>query len=121
MALTKSAQTPQASATNTAGSTATSSALAIGYGVSIIGKITNGATGPTVACDFVVQVSSDSGTTMIEYSRQTASAANNAVSTFVVNLGIGAGGDWGHYKTVFTGNTAQSVTVQADAESTTAL
>ncbi len=121
MALTKVAQTPQASGSNTASSTATSAELAIGYGVSIIAVITNGATGPTVACDFVVQVNSANSGTMYEYSRQTSSAANNAVSRFVVNLGIGAGGDWLNYKTVFTGNTGQTVTVQADACSTTAL
>jgi hypothetical protein len=59
VALTKSAQTVQASATNAAAATTNSSAFATNYGVSGVAKIINGGTGPTVACDFVLQVSND--------------------------------------------------------------
>jgi hypothetical protein len=122
MALTKTPQTPQASASNTAGSTANSSAFDIGYGVSGLAQITNGGTGPTVACSFNLQVSNDGGTTWLTISSQTAGTANSATYTFPFSLGVGgAGGDWGKYRTQFTGNTGQTVTVQADAESTTAL
>lgn len=118
MALTKTAQTPQASATNAAAATATGSWLDVNYGVSGVAVVTNGGTGPTVPCDFVIEVSNDGGTTAFEWSRQTALAANSAVTRFPFALGIGNGGDFGKYRTKFTGNTVQGVTVQADAETT---
>jgi hypothetical protein len=121
MALTKSLQAPQASASNAAGATATGSALATNYGVSGVALITNGATGPTVGCDFVIDVSNDGGTTWFEWSRQTAATTNSAVTRLAFALAIGAGADFGHYRTRFTGNTGQACTVQADAETTTAL
>ena len=121
MALTKSTQSVQASATNTAGSTTTSSSFATNYGVSGVATIANGGTGPTVACDFVIELSNDGGSTWFEWSRQTAGTAINTTYRFPFQLGLGAGADFGHYRTKFTGNTAQSVTVQADAETTTAL
>src|SRR4051794_4313013 len=115
MALSKSSQSPQASASNAAGATATSSAQATSYGVSGVAMVTNGGTGPTVACDFVIEVSNDGGTSWFEWSRQTASATSSAVTRFPFQLGIGTGADFGHYRTKFTGNTGQAVTVQADA------
>ncbi len=122
MSLTKSSQTPQASATNTAGSTATSSTFAINYGVAGVAKVTNGGTGPTVGCDFVIEVSNDSGTTWFEWSRQTAPTTNSGVYLFPFAIGVaGAGGDWTSYRSKFTGNTAQSVTIECDACTTTAL
>lgn len=120
MALTKSAQTPQASASNTAGSTTTSSSLDTNYGVSGVAMITNGGTGPTVGCDFVIEVSNDNAT-WFEWSRQTASNVASAVTRFPFRLTIGNGADFAKYRTKFTGNTAQTVTVQADAETTTAV
>ncbi len=122
MALTRSAQTVQASASNAAAATTNSSAFAIGYGVSGIATITNGGTGPTIGCTFNLQVSNDGGSTWFTIASQTAGVTNGAVYTFPFTLGVGgAGGDWGHYRSQFTGNTAQTVTVQCDAESTTAL
>ncbi len=123
MALTKSQQTVQASASNTAGSTTNSSAFAINYGVSGIATITNGGTGPTIGCTFNLQVSNDGGSTFpFTISSQTAGVTNSGVYTFPFTLGVGgAGGDWGHYRAQFTGNTGQTVTIQCDAETTTAL
>jgi hypothetical protein len=122
MALTTSSQAPQASATNTAGSTTTGSAFSINYGVSGVAKITNGGTGPTIGCDFVVELSNDGGTTWFEWSRQTAGVAASTTYPFDFGFGIGGnGGDMGKYRTKFTGNTGQSVTVQADASTTTAI
>lgn len=123
MALTKSAQTPQSSASNSAGGTTTGSWLAIGYGVSGVAKVTNAALGPTVGCDFVLEVAQDgSGTNVQELSRQTASNANSAVSNFPFAVGVGGNhGDWSHYRTKFTGNTGQAVTVEAQAMTVTAL
>lgn len=121
MALTKSSQAPQASASNSAGGTTTGSALATNYGVSGVAMITNGATGPTVACDFVIELSNDGGTTWFEWLRQTAATGNSVVTRFAFALTIGAGADFGHYRTKFTGNTGQAITCQADAETTTAI
>ncbi len=122
MALTKSGQAVQASASNTASSTTTGSSFAINYGVSGVGMITNGGTGPGVGCDFVIEVSNDGGSTWFEWSRQTAGVTNSGVYLFPFTMGVaGNGGDWDHYRSKFTGNTAQTVTVQCDAETTTAL
>ncbi len=122
MALTKSTQSVQASASNAAAATTTSSSFAINYGVAGVALITNGATGPTVACDFVVEMSNDGGTSWFEWSRQTAGVTNAGVYRFPFTFGVGGGGgDWDHYRTKFTANTAQAVTVQADACTTTAL
>lgn len=122
MALAKSAQTVQASATNAAAATTTSSAFAIGYGASGVARITNGATGPGVGCDFVEEVSNDGGTTWFELRRRTAGVGNSAVALFRWSLAVAGGdGDWTHYRHKFVGNTGQPVTVQSDASSTTAL
>jgi hypothetical protein len=122
LALTRATQTVQASTSNAAGATTTSSAFAVGYGVSGVAMITNGGTGPTVGCDFILEVSNDSGTTWFEWSRQTAGVANSTAYRFPFALGVGgAGGDFGHYRTRFTGNTGQAVTVRCDAHSVTAL
>lgn len=121
MALTKSYTAMQASASNTAGSTTTPTAVLINYGISIIAKITNGGTGPTIGCDAVLEVSDDNST-FFELDRRTAGTTASATYLFIFNLGIGgAGGDWKYVRIKFTGNTGQTVTVQADCESTTAL
>lgn len=118
MALSKTSQTPQASATNTAGSTTTGSSLATNYGVSGVATITNGGTGPTVACSFSIYVSNDGGTTWFLWSTQTAGVVASTTYTFPFALSIGGGADFGNYQTVFSGNTAQSVTVATSAETT---
>ncbi len=121
MALTKSYTAMQASASNTAGSTTTPTAVLINYGLSIIAKITNGGTGPTVACDAVLEVSDDNST-FFERDRRTAGVTASNVYIFIFDLGVcGAGGDWKYAREKFGGNTAQTVKVQADCESTTAL
>lgn len=121
MSLSKTGQTPQASASNGAGSTTNGSSQAINYGVSGVGKVTNGGTGPTVGCDFVIEVSNDGGTTWFEWSRQTAGTTSSTAYLFPFALGIGSGGDFDHYRTKFTGNTGQAVTIEADAETTVTL
>jgi hypothetical protein len=108
---TKSAVTFQASATNAAAATTTGSAvdLTTALGALITAEITNGATGPTIACDFVVEVSNDNSDWM-EYTRATAGTANNGVYTFSVELPPTVM----YARVKFTGNTGQSVTVEAD-------
>lgn len=115
---TKNARTFQASATNTAASTTTGSSvnLTTALGCSITGKITNGATGPTVACDFVVEVSNDNSD-WHEWFRGTAGTANSGVYSFPVVLPA----DILYARTKFTGNTAQSVTVEADGHELTSV
>ena len=110
MAATKSAVTIQTSASNTAGSTTTASAvdLTTAYGMLITGKITNGGTGPTVACDFVVEVSNDNSAWKT-LARYTAGTTNSAVYEFAVDVPQSTM----YARTVFTGNTGQTVTVEA--------
>lgn len=118
MASTKAATTIQASVTNTAGSTTTSSTLDLStaYGAGIMCKITNGATGPTIACSATVNVSSD-GATWKYFQAATAGVANNGVYTFAFDLP-----PWVmQTQVVFTGNTGQSVTVEAFAQALTAI
>ncbi len=122
MALSKTVTAPQASASNAGGATTNSSSITVGYGVSIIAQITNGATGPTIACSANLQVTTDAGTTWITKDSRTAGTTNNGVYAFVFDIGVaGAGGDWTTVRIQFTGNTAQTVTIQADASSTTSL
>lgn len=118
MALTKAAQAFQASATNTAGSTTTGSGidLTAAYEAGMIAEITNGATGPTVGCDFVVETSNDNSDWM-EFARFTAGTDNNGVYTFTCALP-----PWVMYaRSKFLGNTAQSVTVECDGYKITAV
>jgi hypothetical protein len=106
----KTARTLQASATNGAGSTTTGTTwtLTTAFGGILTAKITNGGTGPTVGCDFVVNVSVD-GTNWKEFSRQTAPTTNSAVTPFAVEIPPGVM----YTQPVFTGNTVQAVTVEA--------
>ncbi len=121
MALTKSSQSLQASAANNANSTTNGAGFTIGYGVSGTAMITNGGTGPTVACTFNLQGSADNSN-WFTISSQTAGVAANGIYLFPFSLGVGgANGDWTYYRSQFTGNTVQNVTVQADASTTTAL
>lgn len=123
MALTQTPRTVQGSASNNAGSTTSSGWQSTGYGVSGVAQITNGATGPTVGCDFVIEVADDgAGTNAREWSRQTAQTGNSVVTLFPYGLSIGGqGGDAPYYRTKFTGNTGQAVTVQAYDSTTTGI
>lgn len=118
MAATKTSRTLVASASNGAGATTNGTELDLStrYGAGVCAKITNGATGPTVGCDFVVYVGEASGTKR-EFSRQTAPTTNNAVTEFVVDVP-----PWAMFVNVtFTGNTAQAVTVECYAQELTSL
>lgn len=119
MAITKTRSTVQASATNTAGSTTTSSYLDVSgdYDTEIVGQITNGGTGPTVACSVSVQVADSGSSNPITVGGMTGSLAASAVVPFRIPIPRGAS----KVRTVFTGNTGQSVTVEAYAERVTAI
>jgi hypothetical protein len=118
MAISKATQSFQASATNTAGSTTTGTGadLTAAYETVMVGKITNGATGPTVACDFIVDVSNDNSDWM-EFARFTAGVANNGVYYFPCYIPPGVM----YARSRFTGNTGQSVTVECDGHKLTGI
>jgi hypothetical protein len=113
VASTKTSRTLKASTTNTAGSTTSCTELDLStkYGAILAARITNGATGPTIGCDFVVYVGDATGVKR-EFSRQTAPTTNNAVTDFVVEVPPAAM----FVNADFVGNTAQSVTVECYAE-----
>lgn len=116
MPATKTSRTLQASASNAAGATTdgTELNLSTGYGALVCGKITNGATGPTVGCDFVVYVGEATGVRR-EFSRQTAGTSNNGVAEFAVEVPPAAM----FVNVRFTGNTGQAVTVECFAQELT--
>ena len=118
MALTKAVQAFQASATNTAAGTTTGSGinLTAAYEASMVGRVTNGATGPTVPCDFIVQVSNDDSD-YYEFARFTAGIANNGVYEFPVTLPPAVM----YARSNFTGNTVQNVTIECDGHKITAI
>lgn len=116
MAATKTSRTLLASTSNTAGSTTNGTEwnASTAYGGVLFAKITNGGTGPTVGCDFVVYLGESTGTKR-EYSRQTAPTTNSAVTEFEVDIPPGAM----FVNVTFTGNTAQAVTVESYAQELT--
>ncbi len=120
MGATKTAKTFQASATNTAGSTTTGSTVSLttSYGCLMTAKITNGGTGPTVACDFIVEVSNDNfSSDTKEIYRATASTANSAVNYYAFDLPASVM----YARSKFSGNTGQSVTVECTGEELTTI
>lgn len=114
MAVSKTWVNVQASASNTAGSTANSTVRDVStkFGATIYCKITNGATGPTVPCSVYIQMADDTTpTTPKNIFKATAGVANNGVYEFTFILPPSVK----YYRTQFTGNTAQTVTVEAYA------
>jgi hypothetical protein len=118
MAASKTSRTILASASNTAGSTATGteSNQSTAYGCLVCGKITNGGTGPTIGCDFVVYVGESTGVKR-EFSRQTATTASGAVADFCVLVPPPAM----FINVTFTGNTGQAVTVESYLQELTSI
>lgn len=81
------------------------------YGALVTVRITNGATGPTVAASCSVLLACDAaGTVYGEYASFTAGTANNAVYTKAFSIPIGCGA----IKLSAGGNTVQNVTITAD-------
>jgi hypothetical protein len=115
MASTHTSRTLVASTSRASGAGATSGTEwdnSTKYGGVIAARVTNGATGPTTGCDFVVYVG-DATTVKREFSRQTAGLTNNGVYDFVVEIPPGTM----FVNTEFSGNSGGSnVTVEAYAE-----
>jgi hypothetical protein len=118
MAATKAASSLQASASNAAAATTTSSSinLTTAYGGTILTKVTNGGTAPTLPCAATVNVSSD-GTTWRQYAQQTAGLVASAVYPMAFDLPISVM----FAQVVFSGNTGTAVTVEALCEYVTAI
>ena len=125
MALTKSSAmvTLLGSTALTPGNSVNSASISIGYGCSIIANVTNGATGPTIGCSCMLQVSADNTTWLGTDDQRTAATTANGSTFFCFNLGVGGNdnGDWNYARIAFSGNTAQNVTVQAHASATSAI
>jgi hypothetical protein len=114
VALTKTTTAAQASATNTGGSTTTGSWIDVSgaYESSLLALITNGGTGPTLPCTARVDLSPNNGTTV--YLGAGGSFAAGTAASAVYSAAFPLGGDAMYARVVFSGNTGQSVTVQAD-------
>lgn len=106
----KAARTLVAETANAAGSQTVGAGvdLSAAMGMAVTGRVANGATGPTVGCDFVVEVSQD-GQTWRQWSRQRAGVEADRTYAFVVELPAAVM----HARAVFEGNTDEAVTVEA--------
>jgi uncharacterized membrane protein len=120
MAATKVGSTLVASVASTAGSALNAQAgskdLTTAYGAVITAKVTNGATGPTIACVVEIDYSVD-GTTWKIAQQVTASLGNSVVATFVFEIPVKV--MW--VRIGFGGNTGQAVTVEAQIHVVTAI
>lgn len=123
MALTKSSSALASTSSTScgAGNTVTGTGTLIGYGVSGVATITNGGTGPTVPCGLYIDFSPDNSSWTTGPLVGLGDTANGSVTRIPFAIGIGSGGDWAYYRTRYTGNTGQAVTVEDAASSTTAL
>jgi hypothetical protein len=103
-----------AGTSNTAGSTTTGSSLDLttAYGAVIMAAIANGGTGPTIGCSVTINVSSDNSTWK-QFATATAGTANSGVYRFTFELPPPVM----YAQVVFAGNTGQTVTVEAFAQS----
>lgn len=121
MALTKTKHVIVASASNAAGATARGTLdVRAKDGGTVTIKITNGATGPTVQCEGRVLISHETGATPTAASagadwktvyRFGGGSVANAVTEIAYPFSPGVE----HIEVEFTGNTAQAVTVEAEA------
>lgn len=108
--ITKTAATLVSSQSNAAGATTTGTGRNISttFGGLVQGRITNGATGPTIPCDMVVEVSTDN-TNWYQFSRQTSLTGNSVATDLEVEVPYYVM----YVRVRFTGNTGQAVTVEA--------
>lgn len=119
MAVTKTARALQASASNTAGSTTTGSALDLtsALGGLVTAIVTNGGTGPTIGCSFIVEVSNDNSVWRAFAGGQVAGLVSSTTYTFSVLIPK----EVMYIRSKFTGNTGQTVTIQAEFHEFTSL
>ena len=122
MAATKSRTSLASGVTMTAGAGNVNSSavdLSTGYGAFVNVKLTNGATGPTVAAQVQVQVANDSGGTLWTNfgGPLVGSTTNSAVSQFGVEIPIGCAA----VRIVSGSNTGQNVTLDSDVSNVTGI
>lgn len=122
MALTKSRTSLYSAQTLTAGAADTTSAaqdISASYRTSVDIKLTNGATGPTVAAQVQIQVAADTGGTLWVNlgGPLVGGTSNNGVSQWSVELPDGVQA----FRTVAGSNTGQNVTLDADYSRITAI
>ncbi|EFL53115.1 hypothetical protein DesfrDRAFT_0163 [Solidesulfovibrio fructosivorans JJ]] len=110
MAVTKTARTLQAPATNAAGASTTGSAIDLTTALGLSGtlQITNGSTAPTVACTAYIDVSNDAGTTWRQWLAITAGLTASTAYTYPFSLPA----EILYARARFGGNTGQGVTVE---------
>ena len=118
MPSTKSVSTIQASASNAAGATTTSSTLDghTAYAMGITAQITNGGTGPTVGCNATVNVSGDN-VNFFFFAQVTAGTTASTTYSWAFDIPP----EFAYAQVVFNGNTVQAVTVVAQGYLLTAL
>jgi hypothetical protein len=102
-----------------AGNTTSSAVdLADGYGAALNIKLTNGATGPTVAAQVQIEVSNDNSSWFKHGGPLVGATGNNAVSEWGgIEIPIGVK----YLRLVAGSNTGQAVTVDADISEVTAI
>jgi hypothetical protein len=120
MAATKTATTVVSSQSSAAGSAINavtgSQDLTTAYGAIVTAKVTNGATGPTVACTVELDYSNDNTNWKVA-SSNLAQTGNSVVTTFVFYIPPQVM----YYRIGFGGNTAQAVTVEAQSAALTGI
>ena len=80
------------------------------YNVGVLVKITNGATGPTIAAQFIIYISSDDSNWYALIGTFVANLGNNIVTYWCINIPI-----WAKYIKIVAGsNTIQNVTIRAE-------
>lgn len=121
MPLTKAPQVPVSQQSAVVGTPVAGLAFPVNYGVSGIATITNGPTGPSQGISVFLDFSTDGLIWTTGPAIGVGGTGNNEVTIVPFALGIGAGGDWNYYRVRFAGNLGQSVTIRADAHTTTGL
>lgn len=122
MALTKSRTSINSGATLTAGAGNTTSAtqdVSASYETIVHIKLTNGATGPTIPAQTLVQVAADSGGTLfVDYGAPLVGpTANNGTASWSVYLPMAIAA----FRLVSGSNTAQNVTLDSDYDRVTGI
>lgn len=109
MASTHASRTILASASNTAGSSTNGTEVdnTTGYGLLVCGKCTNGATGPTIACQMNVYIGETTGTKRL-FAALVFDLGNAVASERICEIPPSAM----FVNVTMTGNTAQTVTVE---------
>lgn len=122
MALTKARTSINSGTTMTAGAgdvNGTGQDLTGSYGAQLDIKLTNGATGPTIAAQVQIQVAADSGGTLWTNfgGPLVGPTSNNGTASWSIDLPIGVAA----VRLVSGSNTGQNVTLDADISKVTAI